>query len=131
MPTSQPLLLTMAVVLLLLVGVERPHAAASRVTCHVSSRVVTCPHPEPVLTDHLPILILLKNKEISGSKSSSLHWSLQRQGGYWGRVSCSSLGSRLTVTVSLVRLSWTLQIWSQQPGAAPVYSGYTAPYSDT
>ena len=97
MPTSQPLLLTMAVVLLLLVGVERPHAAASRVTCHVSSRVVTCPHPEPVLTDHLPILILLKNKEISGSKSSSLHWSLQRQGGYWGRVSCSSLGSRLTV----------------------------------
>lgn len=65
---------------------------ASRVTCCHVSRVVTCPHPEPVLTDHLPILILLKNKEISGSKSSSLHWSLQRQGGYWGRVSCSSLG---------------------------------------
>ena len=39
MPTSQPLLLTVAVVLLLLLGVERPHAAVSRVTCHVSSRV--------------------------------------------------------------------------------------------
>ena len=104
---------------------------ASRVTCCHVSRVVTCPHPEPVLTDHLPILILLKNKEISGSKSSSLHWSLQRQGGYWGRVSCSSLGSRLTVTVSLVRLSWPLQIWSQQPGAAPVYSDTPTQCSDT
>ena len=50
---------------------------ASRVTCCHVSRVVTCPHPEPVLTDHLPILILLKNKEISRSKSSSLHCSVR------------------------------------------------------
>ena len=91
----QPLLLlTVAVVLLLLLGVERPHAAVSRVTRHVSR--VMCRHVYPSRAcphcSHLPILFLLKNKKISESESSSVHWSPPCQGGYWGQLGCSSLG---------------------------------------
>ena len=75
--------------------------SAPMLPCHVS-RVVTCRHVYPSRAcphcSHLPILFLLKNKKISESESSSVHWSRT--------VSGRLLGSA----------------WLQQPG---LYSGYS------